>query len=119
MRNADDTPTCDRSDGKLTKANTPGGTDRQRRFLDAYQQGPTISTAARLAGINRATVYRWLADPDFAAAMSAAAEEFFRAHAAKVRAEETARRHWREEREGERLPMRCHYLALARAKKRR
>jgi hypothetical protein len=64
--------------------------------------------------VHRATVYRWLADPAFADAMRAAAEVFFQEHRAKVLAEEAAQQRWRDERERERRPMRCYYLALAR-----
>lgn len=78
-----------------------------------------MARAARLAGVNRTSVYRWLADPTFAASREAALDEFFRAHRAKVLAAEAARAAWRAERERARRPMRCHYLALARAAKRR
>lgn len=91
----------------------------QQRFLDAYRQRPAIAPAARLAGVHRATVYRWRADPGFQGAMRTAADEFFREHRAKVLAEEAARQRWREERERERRPMRCQYLAQATAAKRR
>jgi hypothetical protein len=114
MRNAADAPPCDGCDRKLTNANAPGWSERQRRFLDAYRQRPNIAPAARLAGVHRATIYRWLADAAFADALRAAAEAFFREHRAKVQAEETARQRWREERERARRPMRCYYLALAR-----
>jgi hypothetical protein len=92
---------------------------RRRRFLAAYRERPWVAPAARLAGVHRATVYRWLADPAFAAAVRAAGDEFYAAHKAKVRAEDAARARWRAEREAARRPMRCHYLALARAAKRR
>lgn len=78
-----------------------------------------MARAARLAGVNRTSVYRWLADPAFVAARRVALDEFFRQHRAKVLAEEAARQQWREERERARRPMRCHSLALARAAKRR
>ena len=69
--------------------------------------------------MNRTSVYRWLADAAFAAAWTAALDDFFRAHRAKVLAAEAARAAWRAGRERARRPMRCHYLALARAAKRR
>jgi hypothetical protein len=94
-------------------------TSKRQRFLTACREGPTVARAARLARVNRTSVYRWLADPAFAAARAAALEEFFRVHKAKVLATEAARAAWRAERERERWPMRCHYLALARAAKRR
>lgn len=120
MRDAADDMLCDGCDSMLGNVSSPGGSDRQQRFLEAYRQRPTIAPAARLAGVHRATVYRWLADDaGFAAAMRAAAEVFFQSHRLKVLAEEAARQRWRNERERERRPMRCYYLALARAAKRR
>ena len=119
MQNAADALPCDGCDGMLTNAKTPGQSERQRRFLDAYRLHPTVAPAARLAGVHRATVYRWRADAAFADAMRAAAEAFFQVHRAKVLAEDAARRSWRAERERARRPMRCHYLALARAAKHR
>jgi hypothetical protein len=93
----------------------PALSDRQRRFLDAYPaQQLFIARAARVAGVARCTVYRWRRDDAFAAAMHAAAEEFFRAARARVLAENEARQRWRDARELQRLPMRCHYLARAR-----
>jgi hypothetical protein len=114
----DDALPCDTCDENLTKHNIPPWGERRRRFLDAYRQHPTIAPAARLAGVHRATVYRWLADAAFADAMRAAAEAFFREHRKKVLAEGAARQRWRAERERERRPMRCHHLAHARAAKR-
>jgi hypothetical protein len=93
-------------------------TSKQQRFLAACREDPTVARAARLAGVNRTSVYRWLADPAFAARRDAALAEFFRAHKAKVLAAEAARAAWRAERERERRPMRCFYLAQARAAKR-
>jgi hypothetical protein len=92
--------------------------ERQRRFLDAYQQHVAIAPAARLARVHRATVYRWMANAGFAAAMRAAADAFFRNHKAKILAQEKAREQWRRQREAERWPMRCYYLARAREAKR-
>ena len=105
------------ADRMLRNANTPGWSERQRRFLDAYRQRPNIAPAARLAGVHRATVYRWLADAAFAEALRAAFEVFYQENRAKVLAEEAARQRWRDERERERRPMRCYYLARARAAK--
>lgn|SRR5262245_8086237 len=117
---AGDVPPCDSCDKKLTNVTTPPAlSQRQRRFLDAYRQRLAVSAAARLACVHRATVYRWLADPAFAEAMRAAAEAFFREHKAKVLGEEEARQRWRDQRERDRRPMRCHNLALAREAKRR
>ena len=61
----------------------------------------------------------WMADPAFADAMRAAAEVSYEENRTKARAAEAARREWRYERERARRPMRCYYLALARAAKRR
>jgi hypothetical protein len=97
----------------LTNAKPTGRSDRQRRFLDAYRQEPTISGAARLSSIHRATVHRWLTDPTFAEALTAAYELFYQDNRVRVRAEQEARRRWREEREQARHPMRCNYLARA------
>ena len=119
MRKSKDHVACDSCDKKLTKVNTPDSCERQRRFLDAYRQRVSIAPAARLAGVHRATVYRWRADPAFADAMRTAAEECFREHRAKVLADEAARQEWRDKRERERRPMRCYHLARARAAKRR
>jgi hypothetical protein len=108
---------CDECDGRIRKVNPPESSDRQRRFLEAYRQQPTISRAARLAGIHRATVHRWQADAAFSEAMRTAADEFFREHKARVIAAEAARERWRTERERQRRPMRCYHLARARAAK--
>jgi hypothetical protein len=110
--------TRDECDTKLTKLDFRSGlSERQQRFLDAYRKGPTIAPAARLARVHRATVYRWLADATFAAAMRAAADAFFQQHRAKVLAEQEAREQWRRQRELARRPMRCYYLARAREAK--
>ena len=94
-------------------------TERQLRFLDASRQRLTIAGAARLAGVHRSTVYRWRADAAFSDAMQAATDEFFREHRAKVLAQVAARQRWRNEREQARRPMRCYYMAKARAARRR
>jgi hypothetical protein len=110
-------PPCDTCDEKLRNANS-SQRDRQRRFLEAYRQGPVIARAARLAGVHRATAHRWAADPAFLALMRAAADEFFRAHREKVLAAEAERQRWRDEREKARRPMRQAILERARAAKR-
>src|SRR5262245_22946969 len=115
----DGVPPCDGCDTMLTNARSPVFSERQRRFLEAYRLLPTVARSARLAGVHRGTAHRWLRDAAFADALRAAAEAFFQQHRAKVMAEEAARQRWREERERARRPMRCHYLALARAAKRR
>jgi hypothetical protein len=90
----------DTCDTNLTKANihNPAFSDRQRRFLDAYRQRLAIAPAARLASINRTSVYRWLRDPGFRAAMDAAAELGFADRRAEVEAWERERELWREQR---------------------
>ncbi|WP_145243845.1 hypothetical protein [Urbifossiella limnaea] len=97
----------------------PPLSDRQRRFLAAYQERLAVAPAARLAGVHRASVYRWRSDPVFAAAMRDAAEVFFANVQARVLAAEAEREVWRAARERARHPMRCDYLARARAAKRR
>ena len=119
MRNATDAPLHDGCDRMSRNVITPDWNERQRRFLDAYRQHPTIAPAARLAGVHRATVYRWLADPAFADALRDAYEVFFQENRAKLLVEEAARQRWRDERERERRPMRCYFLARARAAKRK
>lgn len=98
MQNADDDLTCDRCDEMIRIAKVSKLSDRQLRFLDAYSQRLAIAPAARLAGVHRATVYRWRDDADFADGMRAAVEVFFKNHEAKVLAEEAARERWREDR---------------------
>jgi hypothetical protein len=109
----------DRCDSLLVNVgDAPELNERQRRFLDAYRQHVAIAPAARLARVHRATVYRWMANTAFVAAMRAAADAFFREHKAKILAQKEAREQWRRKREAERRPMRCYYLARAREAKR-
>ncbi len=96
-----------------------GLNERQQRFLEAFRQRGVISQAARLALVHRATVYRSLADPAFASAVRTACEAFFQERRAWILADQAARQRWRVERELARRPMRCYYLARARAAKRR
>lgn len=98
MRDAADAPPCDGCDRMLSNVKVTGVSDRRRRFLDAYQQRPAVAPASRLAGVHRATVYRWLRDAAFADAMRAAVELYFREYRAKVLAEEAAQQRWRDER---------------------
>jgi hypothetical protein len=107
---------CDRRDEKLTKPCNWEKTAAQERFLTAYAERPSIASAARAAGVARCTVYRWLAaTPPFEKAL----RDAYEAAVAKSRArweEWTAeRQRWRDERERARRPMRCFYLAKARA----
>ncbi len=48
--------------------------ERQNRFLLAYTELRSVAPAARRAGVHRATIYRWRADPAFVARMDAAWE---------------------------------------------
>jgi len=36
--------------------------ERRQAFLDAFRNGVTVETAAAVAGVHRATVYRWQAE---------------------------------------------------------
>lgn len=95
MQTAADAPSCDTCDRMLRNANSTCWNERQQRFLDAYRQRPIVALAARLAGLHRATVYRWLADPAFADSLRSACEVFHQETREKVLAEEAARRRWR------------------------
>jgi hypothetical protein len=103
----------------IAKVSTASKTASRQRFLDAYAEKPQVAPAARLAGVHRATVYRWMADPEFVKAVQAATQEFFRRNRVRVDAEEAERKRWRQERERARRPLRCQVLAKARAAKRR
>jgi len=70
-----------------------------------------------MAGVHRATVYRWLADPAFATSMRDVTEAYFRELEAKVLAEQATRQRWRATRERQRYAMRCRNLAKAREAK--
>lgn len=48
---------------------TEGLHARQRAALPHFIKTANKSKIARLAGVNRTTVYRWLAEPDFARAV--------------------------------------------------
>jgi phage terminase small subunit len=49
-----------------------GFTDRQQRLLVELVRTPDIQAAAQAAGVGRSTVYRWLSEPEFAAALQQA-----------------------------------------------
>jgi hypothetical protein len=88
------------------------------RFLAAYAESPVIAPAARLAGVHRATVYRWRdSDPAFAVAMDQASEAYYAAHRAKVLAQQAERRAWRQRRNLELQEARRANLERARAAK--
>lgn len=94
MPNATDAPPCDTCDTLISFdiPVPPALSARQLRFLDAFKERRlVIAPAARLAGVHRATVYRWMAEPAFAAAVREATEAFFAAHRLKVLEEEAAR----------------------------
>jgi hypothetical protein len=77
---------------------------RQQRFLEAYRLGPVIARAARLAGVNRATVYRWLRQEAFQAALRSAADVFFQGLRERVLAEQAAQKELQKERRKARRP---------------
>jgi hypothetical protein len=115
-----DAQSCDGCDRKLTIAYTvPERSAGRQRFLDVYRERLAVAPAARLAGVHRATVYRWMKDAAFRVGMRDAAEAFFRDHREKWLAAEAARQQWRQQRERERRPMRCRNLERAREAKRR
>jgi len=103
----------------LEKASTPAKSESQKRFLDAYRETMRVASAARRAGVHRATVYRWRADQEFVEAMKAAVLDYLRDSKAWAQAWEDERRRWRQERERARHPMRCANMARARAAIRR
>lgn len=107
---------CDTRDGKLRNGKDWEETAAQRRFLDAYAERPVIASAAKLAGVARCTVYRWLASiPAFEKALRDAAERAGRKARERWEVWAAERKRWREERERARRPMRCANLAKARA----
>ncbi len=97
---------------------TPNAIARQKRFLEAYRERPTIANAARLVGVHRATIYRWQTNPAFVDAMRIAKQayldEFLRIEHAAI----AERAKHRAEHERNRRPMRCRVLEHARAVKR-
>lgn len=107
---------CDRRDEKTTNACNWERTAAQERFLTAYADRPSIASAARAAGVARCTVYRWLADtPAFEKALRDAFDVFVARNRRRWEERAAERQRWREERERARRPMRCFYLAKARA----
>ena len=50
-------------------------TPKQRATIAALLSQPTLSAAAKQVGVSRDAVYRWLKEPDFAAALVAAESE--------------------------------------------
>jgi hypothetical protein len=64
-------PPRDRRELASAPESTPTWSRRQQRFLEAYRQQPTISRAARSAGVRRSTVFLWLTDSRFAGVLDA------------------------------------------------
>jgi transposase len=87
---------------------------RQQRFVAAYAEQPTIARAARLAGVHRASVYRWKADPDFEKALDQAFQAWSKKHRERLAIEDAARAELRRRRELELLPMKIKNLKRAR-----
>jgi len=87
---------------------------RQQRFLEAYAEQPTIAGAARLAGVHRASVYRWKADPDFEKALDQAFAAWLKQHRARLAIEDAARAELRRRRELDLRPMKIENLEKAR-----
>jgi len=107
---------CDTRDEKSTNANKWEKSPAQARFLTAYSECPSIASASRTAGVARCTVYRWLAAiPPFEKAVRDAWKGFADRNRERWEKWAAERAEWRRERERERRPMRCFYLAKARA----
>src|SRR5262245_54429174 len=93
----------------------PTWTERQRRFLAAYQERPAVAPAARLAGLHRSTVYRWRTDPAFRSAMADAFDAWHKGHLARYAQEQAERQRIRALREAQLRPMRLRNQERARA----
>jgi hypothetical protein len=107
---------CDRRDEKLRNVENWERTASQERFLTTYTERPSIASAARAAGVARCTVYRWLAGiPQFEKAVRDAWEVAVDRNRERWEKWAEEREQWRREREKARRPMRCFYLAKARA----
>lgn len=50
-------------------------TPKQRQAIAALLSQPTLTAAAREAGVSREGLYRWLKEPEFSAALTAAESE--------------------------------------------
>ena len=48
---------------------------KQQKFLDAYSKGTSLSASARIAGVDRTTVYNWKEEEDFARRFADAYED--------------------------------------------
>lgn len=59
---------------------------KKRRAIEALLADPTITRAAKAAGISEATIHRWMAEPIFAAALDKARRAIFDDAMARLRA---------------------------------
>ena len=59
-------------------------TAKQKRFIAALLQSPTIEGAAKVAGIGTTTAYRWLRDPAFRSELGQASDGMLAAALVKV-----------------------------------
>lgn len=59
-------------------------TKRQRRALAALVSEPTVERASVSAGVSRATLYRWLKEPSFDAALTRAQGDVLRESTARL-----------------------------------
>lgn len=57
------------------KAQKGNVSTKQKRFLSALMIAPTITAAAKMAGVGERTAHTWLADPLFRAALTSAERE--------------------------------------------
>ena len=65
---------------------TAGSLDaRKMRVVVALAEGKTETEAARLAGVNRTTIYRWHQEADFVAELNRLKREYLAEHRAKLR----------------------------------
>jgi hypothetical protein len=53
-------------------ATETGLTPKQEKAIEALLAQPTVEKAARLAGVNKVTIFRWLNDEQFSAVYRAA-----------------------------------------------
>ncbi|MBC7265303.1 MAG: helix-turn-helix domain-containing protein [Chloroflexi bacterium] len=58
--------------------------DKQRRAIRAILTERTITSAAQKAGVSRSTIYRWLEQPAFVAALTQASDATQKAIAARL-----------------------------------
>lgn len=93
---------------------------RRERFLLCYEHERTIAGAARLAGIHRSTIHRWLQETGFREELQKAWQRGHRHWLeTEYKAQQEQRKAARERRRLELLPMRRQLAARARAAKKR